>query len=819
MRARRRGINNISRNRKIAGSLLAAAVAAGTAYAVPSSADASPNGTQAGARAPLSPRLTALVSGDKSGTDATGPLLSIPQTGAGSLLRTPDGKRVVVDLRLSSRDDATIQSIEAAGARLLPQPADYGRLAVSVLPQDLTAVADVPGVLYVGEEITPQLNACDTTISEGDGILHADDLRATGVDGTGVKVGVMSDSYNKAAAPFTNAPADILSDNLPGATNTCGHTTVSTVADKPTAGTDEGRGMMQIVHDLAPGSPLDFATAFISEPSFASNITALANQGAKVIVDDVTYFDEPMYQDGVVEKAVTGVRAMGVDYFSSSANNRYVKNGHEVGSYEAVDGYRPTACPAGIPAGHVDCHNFGAGVADSTFSYTPANTQVIRPLLAWAQPWDGGITTDLDLYLIDDTGHTVLLSAATNNIASQQSFEFFAATQNTSVGNWALVVARKTATATPRFKLVFAGNGNQPFGTLEHETPVAGTTDVMGPTTFGHNGGADVMSVGASDVRVATALNSYSSYGPVTILFGPVNGVTPAAPLPTPLVLAKPDLVASDCNVTTFFAGAGPPFHFCGTSAAAPHAAAVAALLRQKFPTASAEQVNAAMISSAVDIAGVPGSFQGGGLVDAFEASTALAATPPPAAPTVTGTDPTSPGASTTPKVKGTSSAGSTVYVYATSDCSGSPVGSGTAAQFTSPGIQVTVAAGTTTTFRAQAFDGIHSSGCSGTSATYTQQSVNPPPAAPDTTITKAPKKTVKTTKRKAKVSFTFTSTITGSTFACSIDGKAFTACTSGVTYKLKAGKHTFAVRATAAGVTDPTPATYAFKVKRKKHH
>ncbi len=307
-----------------------------------------------------------------------------------------------------------------------------------------------------------------------------------------------------------------------------------------------------------------------------------------------------------------------------------------------------------------------------------------------------------------------------NNIASQQAFEFFAGSL-VSTDNLAFVVARKTATAAPRFKMVFAGNGATPFNTLEREVPDAGTGDVMGPTTFGHNGGADAMSVGASDVRVATNLNSYSSYGPVTTLFGPLTG-TPAAPLPSPRVVNKPDLVASDCNVTTFFAGAGPPFHFCGTSAAAPHAAAVAALLRQKFPTASAASINTAMVTTATPIAGVPASFQGGGLVNAQAAPAAVVVPPPPA-------------------------------------------------------------------------------------------------PAPDTTITKAPKKTVKTTKRKVKVSFSFTSTIAGSTFACSIDGKAFAPCTSGVTFKLKAGKHTFAVRATAAGVTDPTPATYAFKIKHKKRH
>jgi hypothetical protein len=709
--------------RKIAGGLLAAAVAAGTAYAVPTSAQAAP------AQAPdpghhLSPRLSAVVSADKpGGVDSTDPQLSEPQTGAGSLLRTPDGRRLVVDVRLSSRDDATIQAIEAAGARLLPQPQGYGRLAVSVLPTDLTALGDVAGVQYVGEELTPMVNAvCDATISQGDAILHANQLRATGVDGTGVKVGVMSDSYNKATAPFTNAGQDIASDNLPGAANACGHTSVSTVADKPTAGTDEGRGMMQIVHDLAPGSPLDFATAFISEASFAANITQLANQGAKVIVDDVTYFDEPMYQDGIVEQAVSGVRARNVDYFTSSANNRYVKNGHEVGSYEAVNGYRPTTCPTIIPA-HADCHNFGtAGSPDSTFGFNYTSGQTIRPILDWAEAWDGGVHTDLDMYLIDQTTNTVINTGGSqvNNLTSQQAFEFFGGSLGTN-DNLALVIARKSAAApatTPRFKMVFASNGAQPFNTLEHETPVVGTGDVMGPTAFGHNGGADAMSVGASDVRVATNLNSYSSYGPVTTLFGPVNGATPAPTLGTPRVVNKPDIVASDCNVTTFFAGAGPPFHFCGTSAAAPHAAAVAALLRQKFPSASANTINNSLISTADPIAGVPASFQGGGLVNAVDAASAF-----------------------------------------------------------------------------------------------------PPPPAPNTILTKFPKHTVTTTKRKTKVGFQFTSTIAGSTFACSIDGKAFAPCTSGVTYKLKTGKHTFAVRATAAGVTDPTPATYSFKIKRKRHH
>ena len=298
--------------------------------------------------------------------------------------------------------------------------------------------------------------------------------------------------------------------------------------------------MMQIVHDVAPGRGLDFETAFISEPNFATSITKLADQGANVIVDDVSYFDEPMYQDGIVEQAVTGVRARGVDYFSSSANNRYVKNGHEVGSYEAVDGYRPaparssrpsrpatrtatTSAPSARPT------RPSASAARPTRPSVPSSSGP-SPGTAGSRPTSTSTSSNTTSNTVVGTGSQV------NNLTSQQAFEWFGGTLPSNL-NLAFVVARKSnvaPSATPRFKFVMAGNGANPFGTIEHEIPVAGTTDVMGPTAFGHNGGADAMSVGASDVRVATALNSYSSYGPVTTFFGPVNGAARPRPWPRP---------------------------------------------------------------------------------------------------------------------------------------------------------------------------------------------------------------------------------------------------------------------------------------------
>ena len=82
--------------------------------------------------------------------------------------------------------------------------------------------------------------------------------------------------------------------------------------------------MAQIVHDLAPGAALDFATAFNGELGFAANIRALAAAGAKVIADDVAYLEEPFFQDGPVAVAVDEVAAAGVSYFSAAGNDNLI---------------------------------------------------------------------------------------------------------------------------------------------------------------------------------------------------------------------------------------------------------------------------------------------------------------------------------------------------------------------------------------------------------------------------------------------------------------------------------------------------------------
>ena len=78
--------------------------------------------------------------------------------------------------------------------------------------------------------------------------------------------------------------------------------------------------MLEIVHDLAPGAALGFATAIPDEATFAQNILDLAAAGCNIIVDDIIYLDESPFQDGPVAQAVNTVTAAGVLYFSSAGN-------------------------------------------------------------------------------------------------------------------------------------------------------------------------------------------------------------------------------------------------------------------------------------------------------------------------------------------------------------------------------------------------------------------------------------------------------------------------------------------------------------------
>jgi hypothetical protein len=575
-----------------------------------------------------------------------------PASGPGSLLRA-DSAHLRVDIRVDATDPATLSALSAAGARVTFVSAASHTVTAAVKPVDLVKVGSVAGVQYVAQIYTPMTAAtCPSgaIVSEGDANTQLNTATARthyGIAGTGVTVGVLSDSFAKRTSP-TSAAGDVTTADLPGTGNTCGHTTPVNVADDSVplsdGPEDEGRAMAQTVHDLAPGANLAFRTAFTGEEQFASNIKALATSGAKVIVDDVTYFDEPMYQDGILSNAVTSVTNSGVSYFSSAANSNVVDGSdRDIGSYEATGGYRPTACPAaftGTP--YSSCHNFSTSGTDNTYGMSVKSGGDVAIDLQWAQPISG-VTSDFDVYLLDSSGNLLLddqnlpVAGFDDNLQSQHPFEVLQWHNPGGATNVQLVIAQfpTGSSATPRFKFIDLENGSGGITAVDYNTSVGG--DVVGPTIFGHNGAANAGTVAAVPYNDPNTPEDYSSRGPVTLLLGPVNGTTPAAPLGSPQVLAKPDFAATDCVQNTFF---GQFFdgnwRFCGTSDAAPHAAGVAALLRSQGLSPTPAQMRSVLASTAATVTNGSTASTGAGRLDADAAGhiTTTTVAPTPAATT-----------------------------------------------------------------------------------------------------------------------------------------------------------------------------------------
>ncbi len=758
---------------------------------------------------PLSYRLQIVASqaGARGPTPELAQRLGLLPDGGGSLLRIDGGYVAQVRVRGDVQRRAT--ALRAVGARIVHVSEEYSTVTVSAQRRELEPVAAVDGVEAVTEELTPmvgavegaRLNTCQgAQTSEGDTQLRAalarQDLE---LDGAGIAVGVLSDSYDTRPTAATHAAQDIASGDLPGPGNPCTRTLPVNVLDdfvsNPPPG-DEGRAMVQIVHDVAPGAALSFATAFKGELSFANNIVALQAAGAKVIVDDIIYFAEPFFQDGPIANAVSQVTDAGAAYFSMAFNDNQIDaSNRDIASWEAPSFRASAACPPLVTAdgdfvAGSTCMDFDPGAGDdNTFGIGVVSGRPLNIDLQWAEP-RGGVASDFDLYLLNSGGSAISAESHNVNATIQLPFEFAGLTAG-STGQREVVIVRKPGSASPRLKFVVVNNGAE---ITSFEYPTSGAIDTIGPSIFGHNGTAKAQTVGAIAFNNASVSpERFSSRGPVTHYFGPVSGNTAAPALVSPLVLSKPDVTATDGGANTFFGQnvGGGKFRFFGTSAAAPHAAAVAALQLQANPGLTPTQIKDAQKTTATPIGAFGPLAVGSGLVDA-RAAVALNALPP----VLQVTGPPAATVDTTPDTTFSASRPATftcaVDAAAASACT-SPF---TPAPLAEGDHSVTVVA----TDRANRTD---------TKVVTFKVDFTPPVASVQSGPSGATNVVLPT--------FTFISDEPGSSFECRFDAAAFAVCSSAASHTASTpfadGPHTFEVRATDPAGNQGIAASRAFTV------
>ncbi|MBV8277722.1 MAG: S8 family serine peptidase [Verrucomicrobia bacterium] len=611
--------------------------------------------------------------------------------------------RIMVDIHLDgSKSIGTIHKLVAAEPEAAVVAVDRsfqaGTIEAYVTPSAAVRLATQPGIASISLVWKPQTQIGAVT-TQGF-VQHRVDQIAGKYDGTGIKIAALSDSYDSFGANgvLPDAAADIATGDLPGPGNPYGNITPVTVLEDSLyngdAGTftDEGRAMLQIVEDLAPNAQLGFATGIVGEVDFANNIRALKDTfGADVICDDIIYFDEPMFQDGILAQAVDYVASKGVSYFSAAGNAPAIQSYVSTFRPVPLDPANPQAALKGtnINLTGVDpslyaggFHNFRTDGGQDIAQKCEVSTDAI--VLQWNDPY-AFVTDSLGRTVLDVTGDItnptsrlvysftvpantlVRIDAGETNVPPPIPFavqlslidpdgnEIFSAIANpfelfptvlplqlggkytivvtafqNNFGNFYVKVNEELVTPAPQITSNFNILFFDPYGTyqgavsgdaLAPKQPILlGSTPDMGigqlviarsnipkaahpadqiryrflyssyslnynsyltPTTYGH-----CVAQGANGIAAYSAFRpfipeAYCSPGPATIYFD-VNGHK----LASPQVRQRPNFAGMDGAFTTFFGGtttqdASAFPNFFGTSAAAPHAAAIAGLVIQ----------------------------------------------------------------------------------------------------------------------------------------------------------------------------------------------------------------------------------------------
>jgi hypothetical protein len=570
------------------------------------------------------------------------------------MMRVNENGEVQVTILVSQVRPDTLHALESAGGVVEIADARASRVQARVPASRLEAVANLPMVNYIRLPSYPRHHT-GSVDTQGDSIIMADQVRSRlHVDGTGVRVGVLSDGLKGVFATGCTtcsgiSGGPISTGDLPNSTgirNAAGVLISSTggitgqsfsetgdLEGLPPVGCAfagagaEGTALLEIVHDIAPGAQLFFAN-FDTDLSFNQAVDWMAGQ-TDVAMDDISFFGMPY--DGTsnvssntasnLNSPTNPLRA----YFTAVGNEA---NEHYLGTYtdSGVDG----SFVVGVPG---DLHLFqansstndvlGLGPKPYDLIELPSGGEVVI-FLVWDDPF-GASSNDYDLFLVQQSTGQVVAASTNPQTGAQDPVEFIDYVNDTGQQDFfRIIIQNSDNLAAVRnlnmflFQPECASSGPlrlvpSPSTHFEIHNYNTATSSVPAEADAGGSP-VSVTSVGAVRASKPNTLEFFSSQGPT------VDG------------RLKPDVTGVDGVSVT---GAGDfenPFY--GTSAAAPHAAGEAALLLQAasclkanasgaVPAATARQVVRSLILENASGLGPapPNNIYGYGLLNALAAA------------------------------------------------------------------------------------------------------------------------------------------------------------------------------------------------------
>jgi hypothetical protein len=446
------------------------------------------------------------------------------------------------------------KAVEALGGEYQTH---YETLLQALVPIDaLESLAGRPDVQVVREPRRPIPVApvmAGTVDTEGLGASNASAWHVAGYNGSGVRVAVIDGGFTDYAS--------LLGTDLPASVTTYDWTGTGI------GGSYHGAACAEIVYDMAPGVIMDLHKIG-TDVELGNAVNQAIADGVDIISMSLIWLlNGPGDGTGSLADIVNNARSNGIFYATAAGNNaEHCWSGT----------YNDSGFDTHWWASGQDINYFGPGNGDAWI--VPKDFPI-----AVALHWDDWTVVnqdyDMELYYWNGASWQFVEGSYNDQAGGYPTPEEYIEVDAPVEAPYGVVVRRTSSTRDVCLRLNASHHGPD----LDERVP---ERSLMFPADS-----PDAITVGAVDVSSPYPLESYSSQGPA---FGPGGTCYGGS--------TRPD-IAAYANVSTVSYGVRG---FAGTSAATPHVAGVAALVKDAFPGYSVDQLQDFLEGRALNL-GSPG--------------------------------------------------------------------------------------------------------------------------------------------------------------------------------------------------------------------